>query len=60
MLHFTLIKNAKYYNLDPYEYLLCVFEQAVNCHTEKDFEELLPWNINISPFHEECTWKIVA
>lgn len=54
---FTLIENAKYYNLDPYEYLRCVFDQSVNCHTEKDFEKLLPWNINISPFHEEGTWK---
>ena len=57
---FTLIENAKYYKLDPYEYLRCVFEQSVNCKTEKDFEKLLPWNISISPFHEEGTWKIDA
>lgn len=54
---FTLIENAKYYHLDPYEYLRCVFDQSVNCKTKKDFEKLLPWNISISAFHEEGTWK---
>ena len=54
---FTLIENAKYYHLDPYEYLRCVFDQAVNCQTKKDYEKLLPWNISISAFHEEGTWK---
>ena len=54
---FTLIENAKYYHLDPYEYLRCVFDQSVNCQTKKDFEKLLPWNISISDFHEEGTWK---
>ena len=54
---FTLIENAKYYHLDPYEYLRCVFDQSVNCQTKKDFEKLLPWNISISAFHEEGTWK---
>ena len=42
---------------DPYEYLRCVFDQSVNCKTKKDFEKLLPWNISISAFHEEGTWK---
>ena len=54
---FTLIENAKYYHLNPYEYLRCVFEQSVNCKTKRDFEKLLPWNISISAFHEEGTWK---
>ena len=54
---FTLIENAKYYHLDPYEYLRCVFDQSVNCQTKKDYEKLLPWNISISAFHEEGTWK---
>lgn len=54
---FTLIENAKYYHLDPYEYLRCVFDQSVNCQTKKDFEKLLPWNISISAFHEEGIWK---
>ena len=54
---FTLIENAKYYHLDPYEYLRCLFDQAVNCQTKKDYEKLLPWNISISAFHEEGTWK---
>ncbi len=54
---FTLIENAKYYHLDPYEYLRCVFDQSVSCQTKKDFEKLLPWNISISAFHEEGIWK---
>lgn len=54
---FTLIENAKYYHLDPYEYLRCVFDQSVNCQTKKDFEKLLPWNISISAFHEKGIWK---
>ena len=54
---FTLIENAKYYHLNPYEYLRCVFDQSVNCQTKKDYEKLLPWNISISSFHEEGTWK---
>ena len=57
---FTLIENAKFYKLDPYEYLRCVFDLSVDCQTQKDFEKLLPWNINISPFHELGTWKIDA
>ncbi len=57
---FTLIENAKLYKLDPYEYLRCVFDQAPDCKTEKDFEQLLPWNIKITEFHEEGTWKIDA
>lgn len=24
---------------------------------KKDFEKLFPWNISISAFHEEGTWK---
>ena len=54
---FTLIENAKLYKLDPYEYLRCIFDQAPYCQTEKDFEKLLPWNIKITEFHEEGTWK---
>ena len=54
---FTLIENAKLYKLDPYEYLRCIFDQAPKCQSEKDFEKLLPWNIKITEFHEEGTWK---
>ena len=57
---FTLIENAKFYKLDPYEYLRCVFDHSVNCQTQKDLEKLLTWNICISPFHEPGTWKIDA
>ena len=57
---FTLIENAKLYKLDPYEYLRCVFDQAPFCKSEKDFEKLLPWNIKITEFNEEGTWKTDA
>ena len=57
---FTLIENAKLYKLDPYEYLRCVFDQAPFCESEKDFEKLLPWNIKITEFNEEGTWKTDA
>ena len=30
---------------------------AIEDQTEKDFEKLLPWNIKITEFHEEGTWK---
>ncbi|WP_288583785.1 transposase domain-containing protein [uncultured Treponema sp.] len=57
---FTLIENAKLYKLDPYEYLRCIFDQAPFCESEKDFEKLLPWNIKITEFNEEGTWKTDA
>jgi transposase len=57
---FTLIENAKLYNLDPYDYLRCVFDQAPYCESEKDFEKLLPWNIKITEFEEKGTWKTDA
>ena len=57
---FTLIENAKLYKLDPYEYLRCVFDQAPFCESEKDLEKLLPWNIKITEFNEEGTWKTDA
>ena len=54
------IENAKLYKLDPYEYLRCIFDQAPFCESEKDFEKLLPWNIKITEFNEEGTWKTDA
>lgn len=43
-----------------YAYLRCIFDQAPFCESEKDFEKLLPWNIKITEFNEEGTWKTDA
>lgn len=43
-----------------YEYLRYIFDQAPFCESEKDFEKLLPWNIKITEFDEEGTWKTDA
>ena len=57
---FTLIENAKRYERDPYEYLRSVFDQAPFCESEKKKKKLLPWNIKITEFNEEGTWKTDA
>lgn len=42
------------------KHLRCIFDQAPFCESEKDFEKLLPWNIKITEFNEEGTWKTDA
>jgi len=39
---FTLIENAKLFNLKPFEYLKFVFEHIGDAKTDKDFEQLTP------------------
>lgn len=39
------------------DYIIEGLRVIPNCQTEKDFEKLLPWNIKITEFHEEGTWK---
>jgi hypothetical protein len=53
---YTLIENAKLYGLNPYDYLRCLFERVPSVKTNDDFAALLPWNIKISPFVENCKW----
>jgi transposase len=40
---YSLIETAKANGLNPYEYLLVVFEQIPLVKSESDLEELLPW-----------------
>jgi transposase len=46
-LHFSLIRTAKRHQLDPYRYYVKVLEAIPHCQTVDDYEELLPWNINL-------------
>ena len=53
----TMIETAKIHNLSPEDYLRCVFERAPYCETTADWEKLLPWNIEITPFQPRGQWK---
>jgi len=46
-LHFSLIRTAKRYQLDPYRYYVKVLEAIPHCETVEDYEALLPWSINL-------------
>jgi len=49
---YTLIETAKANNIEPVDYLRCLFEQAPLCNEESELEQLLPWNITISKFQK--------
>ena len=53
----TMIETAKIHNLSPKDYLRCVFERTPYCETTADWEKLLPWNIEITPFQPRDQWK---
>ena len=53
----TMIETAKIHSLSPEDYLRCVFERAPYCETTADWKKLLPWNIEITPFHPRGQWK---
>jgi len=55
---YSLIENAKLCGLVPYDYLRCLFEKAPAARTDSDWEALLPWNIEITPFFEKGDWLI--
>lgn len=44
-LHFSLIRTAKLYGLDPYHYYRVLLKSIPHCHTVEQYEQLLPWNI---------------
>ena len=52
----TMIETAKIHNLNPEDYLRCVFEHAPYCEKTSDWEKILPWNIKITPFQprDQC------
>ena len=41
---FSIIETAKENDLDPYEYLKCVFTKAPNLQENESIDVLLPWN----------------
>lgn len=47
---FTLIETAKANGLNPEDYIRCLFEKSPYAKTEADWQKLLPWNIQITPF----------
>lgn len=53
---YTLIENAKLNGLVPYDYLRCLFEQAVDYDENSDWSKLLPWNIKITPWKDLGQW----
>lgn len=59
---FTLIKKAKNNDLNPEDYLRCLFEKAPFEETQDDWKKLLPWNIENTPFkmREEWVEKILG
>ena len=52
-----MIETAKIHSQSPEDYLRCVFERAPYCETTADWEKLLPWNIEITPFQPRDQWK---
>lgn len=55
---FTLIECAKIHNINPEDYLRCIFEQAADTDgwTEDDWKQLLPWNIKVTSFETKGVW----
>lgn len=57
---FSLIETAKANDKSPEDYLRCLFEQVPYAETESDWEKLLPWNIEITPFELRGEWLELA
>ncbi|MFT6387858.1 MAG: transposase [Cellvibrionaceae bacterium] len=53
-LHFSLIRTAKTHNLDPYRYYVAVLKKIPYCETVADYEQLLPWNIQLLKVDEQA------
>lgn len=53
---YTLSENAKLNGLVPYDYLRCLFEQAVDYDKNSDWSKLLPWNIKITSWKDLGQW----
>ncbi|MBB5227053.1 hypothetical protein DYE50_02650 [Treponema ruminis] len=48
--------DTKIHKVSPEDYLRCVFERAPYCETSEDWEKLLPWNIEITPYQPRGQW----
>ena len=44
---YSLIETAKANRVEPYRYLLALFERLPLAQTADDYEALLPWNIKL-------------
>ncbi len=45
-LYYSLVETAKANELNPYDYIWYLFENAPKCRTDESWELLLPWNID--------------
>lgn len=43
---FSLVETCKHHNVEPYDWFRYVLQQLPLCHSEKEMEALLPFNIN--------------
>ncbi|MDH1379663.1 transposase [Comamonas aquatica] len=41
----TMVRSALLNKLDPYQYLVQVLNKLPYAENEKDFEEMMPWNV---------------
>jgi hypothetical protein len=44
---YSLIETAKLSNLNPFEYLMAIFEKTPGLKSNDKFKQLLPWNIGV-------------
>lgn len=44
---YSLIETAKANGIEPYHYLVALFERIPLAHTVDDYEALMPWNIDL-------------
>lgn len=40
-----MVRSALANKLDPYQYLVAILEKLPYAESEKDFEEMMPWNV---------------
>ncbi len=52
-LMYTLIENAKLNKLNVHDYIWAVLDQAPYCRSEEDYNDLLPWNIDLSDIRDK-------
>jgi len=43
---YSLVESAKLHKLSVYEYFYYIFKKLPDCSKKKDFEALLPYNLN--------------
>ena len=60
MLHGAFVYFARIDGYTDTDYLRCLFEQTPYAETESDWEKLMPWNIEITPFQIRGEWMDLA